>query len=316
MKKTGWGLLLAVAAALGQTQAPASKPEFEVASIRPAAPLDKMVASGKMHVGMHVDGARVDIGAMAIPELIQLAYKVKRFQVTGAGADGISAQRFDILAKLPEGATKDQVPEMLQALLADRFKLKIHKETKDQNVYVLLVGKGGPKLKEAADDPPPSADAEAPKSDGQVQLQMNDGGRGAVVRGGPNGDTKVTMSNGGIHFSMEKMPITQLIDFLARFLDRPIVDMTDLKGKYQVSLDLTMDDIRNIARSAGVMVPGPGPAGVPGAEAGRGPADAASDPSGSSIFSSIQQLGLKLEPRKAPLEMIVVDHVEKMPTEN
>jgi uncharacterized protein (TIGR03435 family) len=82
--------------------------------------------------------------------------------------------------------------------------------------------------------------------------------------------------------------------------------MTELKGNYQVALDLSMDDLKNVARAAGAVVPGP--------ESGK--AGEASDPSGSSIFQSLQQMGLKLEARKAPIEAIVIDHVEKQPTEN
>lgn len=303
-------VLLAAAAGFAQTQP--AKLEFEVASIRPAGPLDKMVASGKLHVGMQVDGARVDIGSMAVPDLLQLAFKVKRHQISGAGADGIGAQRFDILAKMPEGATKDQVPEMLQALLVERFKLAYHRETKEMPVYALLVGKGGPKLKEAPADPEPAPgdDPTTPKEGNKpVQFQMS-GGRGAVISGGPTGKTRVEMGqNGMMHFSMEKMPISALCDFLSRFIERPVVDMTDLKGNYQIALDLSMDDLRAVARSMGAAIPG-------GGAEGNRPAEAASDPSGNSMFTTVQQLGLKLESRKAPIEIIVVDHVEKMPTEN
>jgi uncharacterized protein (TIGR03435 family) len=260
---------------------------------------------------MQVDGARVDIGSMGVLDLIQIAYKVKRFQVSGVADAGLNGARFDILAKMPEGANKDQVPEMLQALLADRFKLVIHRESKEQPVFALLVGKNGPKLKESPPDPepPPGDDPNAPKGgNSPVQWKM-DGGRGAVVSGGPSGKTRVEMGpNGTMHFEMEKMPVSALCEFLGRFLERPVIDMTELKGNYQVGLDLTMEDLRAVARSAGVT--------IPGGDAGKGPADAASDPSGSSIFNTVQQLGLKLEPRKAPVEMIVVDHVEKTPTEN
>jgi uncharacterized protein (TIGR03435 family) len=299
---------LCLSAAVAQT--PPSKLEFEVASIRPAEALDKMVASGKMHVGMQVDGARVDIGAMAIPDLIQIAYKVKRHQLQNAGADGLTAQRFDILAKLPEGANKDQVPDMLQALLEDRFKLKIHREKKEMPVYSLVIAKGGPKLKEAppdADTPPPDDPGATKIGNSGVQFKAN--GSGGVVMGGPMGKTKVEMRDGAMHFEMEKMPIAALTEFLARFLDRPVVDMTELKGNYQIALEISMEELKNVARSMGAAVPG-GPAG----EAGKAPLEA-SDPSGS-LFTAVQQLGLKLEPRKAPVEIIVVDHVEKMPTEN
>ncbi len=116
------------------------------------------------------------------------------------------------------------------------------------------------------------------------------------------------------------MTMEALADVLSRFLDRPVVDQTELKGNYQVALDLSMEDLRNVARKMGVASAGAGPATAaaptaPAGEASR-PADAASDPSGGSIFSNVQQLGLKLEPRKAPVALIVVDKLEKTPTEN
>ena len=98
-----------------------------------------MIASGKLHVGMKVDAARVDIGFYSLADLIRTAYRVKAYQVSGP--DWISAQRFDILAKMPEGATREQVPEMLQVLLAERFRLTIHRETRDHSVYALVAGK-------------------------------------------------------------------------------------------------------------------------------------------------------------------------------
>jgi uncharacterized protein (TIGR03435 family) len=87
--------------------------------------------------------------------------------------------------------------------------------------------------------------------------------------------------------------------------------MTELQGNYQVALDLSQGDLISMARTAGVAA-----AALPaGADAGR-PADAASDPSGSSIFAAVQQLGLKLDPRKVPMERLVIDHLERTPTEN
>ncbi len=97
-------------------------PAFEVASVKPAAPLDRsQMLSGQMHVGMKIDAARVDIGGMSLADLIRVAYRVKPYQVSGP--DWMAPERFDVLAKMPEGATREQVPEMLQALLAERFKL-------------------------------------------------------------------------------------------------------------------------------------------------------------------------------------------------
>jgi len=127
-------------------QAPTPALSFEVASIKTAQAITPaMFTSGKLHVGMSVDAARVDIGNMSLAELIPMAFKVKSYQVSGP--EWMKAQRFDILAKMPEGATKDQVPEMLQALLEERFQLKVHRENRDYAVYGLMVGKGGSKLR-------------------------------------------------------------------------------------------------------------------------------------------------------------------------
>ena len=125
------GAALAVSAAFAQ--APAAKLTFEVASIKPAGPLDPAaIMSGKAHVGMKIDGARVDIGMFAISDLIRTAYKIKSYELISPDwMNGMSAQRFDIMAKMPPGANKDQVPEMLQTLLAERFKLEFHKESKE-----------------------------------------------------------------------------------------------------------------------------------------------------------------------------------------
>jgi uncharacterized protein (TIGR03435 family) len=97
-------------------------------------------------------------------------------------------------------------------------------------------------------------------------------------------------------------------------VDKPVVDMTELKGNYQVALELSMEDMRNAARSAGVNIPA-GALGGRGGDAGGSPLGGAADPS-TSIFSSIQQLGLKLDPRKTPVEILVVDRLEKTPSEN
>jgi uncharacterized protein (TIGR03435 family) len=113
-----------------------------------------------------------------------------------------------------------------------------------------------------------------------------------------------------MRLEMNRMTMPAFAEMLTRLADRPVIDMTELKGAYQVSLDLSMDTLLHVARAAGVAIPAIGARG----EAAR-PA-VASDPSGGSLFASVQQLGLRLEPRKAPVEFIVVDQLEKMPTEN
>jgi uncharacterized protein (TIGR03435 family) len=293
---------------------PALPVAFEVASIKPAQMITPaIVASGKLHVGMSIDAARVDIGFLSLAELIPIAYKVKPYQVSGP--DWMNVQRFDIIAKIPEGATKEQVPEMMQALLEERFQLKVHRENRDHNIYALVVSKEGSKLKEA----PPDADEPAvdpatpglPAGAGGNQIKINTGRDGATLVSPQVGTTRVIPSaDGTMRMEMSRVSMPAFVEMLSRFVDRPVVDMTDLKGRYQVALDLTMDSLMNMAKAAGVGIGALGSRGEPGR-----PADA-SDPAGSSVFRSVQQMGLRLEPRRAPIEFIVVDHVEKMPSEN
>jgi len=319
-------LLTLAGCAFAQTPA---APAFEVATIKAAPPLDPAkIASGQMHLGMKTDAGRVDIGFVSLSDLIRLAYKIKPYQLSGP--DWLSSARWDIMAKIPDGASADQVPEMLQTLLADRFKLTIHRTTTEHPVYALVEGKNGSKLKEAEPDPPPAAAPEGQPAgppgrggivlgsgDNQVRVTQNAGGRGATINSGKFGQMKVGMAEGGggMRLEFSKMKMADLADLLSPFADRPVLDMTELKGSYQVSLDLTMEDMMKVARAAGMGgMMGPAPGGA-GADASRAPADAASTPT-SSIFTAVQQLGLKLDSRKAPLEMIVVDHAEKTPTDN
>jgi uncharacterized protein (TIGR03435 family) len=267
---------------------------------------------------MRVDGDRVDIGNMSLAGLIQTAYRVKPYQVSGPS--WISGQRFDILANIPEGAAHDQVPEMLQELLAERFKLTIHRESKEHPVYALVVVKGGPKL-----IPAPAAEADVPANpdaakngfaldtpNGRMNVSVDMKSGGAVVNSPQTGKMRMSMGpDRTMIMEAERMTLTALADQLSTFLDRPVVDLTELKGSYQVKLELSMDDLMQAAKGQGLQImraPGEAPRGAVPLNA--------SDPSGSSIFESIQKLGLRLEPRKLPMDLIVVDSIEKNPTAN
>jgi uncharacterized protein (TIGR03435 family) len=316
------GVLLAQAPA-GQTpvgQTPAIAPAFEVATIR-AAPsmmdLVQQIQSGKAKIGMSVDGARVDMGFSSLADLIRIAYGVKPYQVQGP--DWMAQQRFEIQAKIPEGVSQDKVPEMLQALLAERFRLAIHRDKKELPIYALIVGKNGPKLTEASTAP----DAPLPDSPGTMsigtekgQMKMAQDGKGGMVMqgGGQTGTIKTSVSGTGIHLEMTKVTLAALVDTLTPMVDRPVLDLTELKGTYQIALDLPLEDMLFLAQkqmaTLGLPMPGPPPG------AGANPADAASTPGGSAIFAAMEKLGLKLDSRKAPVETIVVDHLEKTPTEN
>jgi uncharacterized protein (TIGR03435 family) len=280
----------------------AQDPAFEVASVKPAAAPDPMqMAAGKIRIGMKIDAGRVDIGFMSLADLIRTAYEVKLYQVSGP--DWINTTRFDVLAKIPDGVDKSQVPAMLRALLAERFGLKVHKENREHSVYALIVGKGGSKLKEAEPDTEPTPDG--------VSVKPGLNGNGATVMMPGMGAMKMSMHDGAMHMEASRASMATFTEMLSRFTDKPVVDDTGLKGNYKIELELSMADMMRIARNNGIMPMRGG--------SGRGsaaPPDTASDPSGNSIFAAVQALGLKLEPRKEAVEAIIVDHAEKTPVEN
>jgi uncharacterized protein (TIGR03435 family) len=317
---SGLLLLLAPMWAYGQ-----ATPAFEVAAVKPAPPLNlnpAAIRAGQLpHVGINVQGLRVDIGYLSLADLITIAFKVKPSQISGP--EWMKGERFDILAKMPDGATKDEMPEMLQALLAERFQLKIHRESREDSVYALVVAKGGHKLKESPPDSELPSGEPAPGEltlpggftlpNGAGQVKIDRGGGGATVVSA-GGTTKMGLTpDGQIRMEMSKTTMEAFAQMLTRLVDRPVLDMTELKGNFQVSVDLSRDAMLNVARAANFNIPLPAPRG---GQAGPGGLVEASDPSNNSIFTSVQQLGLRLEPRKLPLEHIVVDHLEKTPTEN
>jgi uncharacterized protein (TIGR03435 family) len=291
MKKLAWVLLLTSLAYGQSTAAGKPAPAFEVASVKPAPPPDRSQTMGRggANAAMIVDDARVYIASATLADLINIAFRVRPYQVSGPPwltASGASVARFTVQAKLPEGATKDQAPEMLQALLAERFKLVFHREEKEQSVFALIVGKGGSKLRESVPDGEAAAAGEMGK--------------------GPT-NQKVTQVPGGNTIHMEQdMTIAALCDMASRFLDRPVVDVTDLKGRYHMVLELSIDDMRTIASRNG----------NPTARDDGGKLSDAADPTGGTIFQSVQAMGLKLDPRKMTVSRLVIDGLEKAPVEN
>ena len=240
---------------------------FDVASIKPA----EAPKSPGVRVGMSIDKAQVHFSNVSLRDMIMRAYSVRTYQVTGP--DWLNSVRFDVVAKIPEGASRDQVPGMLQTLLEDRFKLKLHREQKELPVYALIVGKNGPKLKKA-------------DADGNVRMSMGPKGRELTA----------------------KLPLARFAEVLSNMVDRPVIDMTEIAGSYDITLDWASGDNSMMALGMGAHEPPPG-----GPAAGKMDDDA----TGPSIYTAVQeQLGLKLDARKAPLDVLTIDSVEKIPTEN
>ena len=277
-------LLLSVVAA-GQ-----ARPEFEVASIRPSSELPAQV-----DVGVHVSGSQVRITGMSLRDYIRIAYRVSPRQVSGP--DWIAEERFDVAAKLPEGASGSQVPEMLQALLADRFQLKFHREAQELPVFALAIAKSGSKLQSAASpdtaaDRPANLNVEASGSTAGINIDLGGGS---------------FLSLGNNRLEIRKMTMTVLASMLTRFVDRTVVDTTALKGSYDLTLDLAPEDytamlIRAAVNGGVVLSP----------RAQRALDFASNDP----LSNPLQKYGLALESRKAPLDVIVVDSMQKAPTDN
>ncbi len=267
------------------------RPEFEVATIRPS--IQDLQAGAT--AGVRIDGAQVRCAALTLKDYIGMAYRIKLYQVSGP--DWIGSDRFDISATIPAGIPAAQMPEMMQRLLEDRFQIKIHREKKDFPVYVLEVAKGGLKAQESDPDPN-AADAKAP-----LTIAGSGSSQGISVNLG-RGSSYSFANN---RFEANRVDMPTLAAVLERFVDRPIVDMTDVTGQYDFALPVTDEDYRVMLIHAGVN------AGVNVPPQALRLLDGASTPS---LFDALQRVGLKLDARKAPLDMIIVDDSRKTPTEN
>lgn len=294
MKTTLWVALVLLICVPVFAQSSAPKPEFEVASINPSG---EIVAGSprQVNIGIRLDGAQFHSTSFSLKDYVRIAWRVKDYQVEGP--DFISSQRFDISAKIPAGASRDTVPDMLQSLLEQRFGLKFHREKKEFPVYGLVVIHKE-RLKES---PPDASDADAAKAPVDVSAT---GGRGGVNVNYGHGSYVSFADN---KFDARKLSMPVLAEWLGRFLDRLVVDMTNLSGVYDYTLEITPEDYRAMlirsALTAGVALP---------PEAMRLLEGATDD----SLYSALQSYGLKIEPRKAPLDVIVVDHIDRAPTAN
>jgi uncharacterized protein (TIGR03435 family) len=279
-----------LASALAGAQTPEPKLEFEVAAVKPA---DAQGPNGAVSLGLRMDGSQARV-ALPLRELIAMAYRVKTYQVVGP--DWLSNLRFDINAKLPAGSTADQVPRMLQSLLADRFGLKFHREPKEIPVYALMVGKPPLKLKESVIDP------NAPVQTGAVAISASGSSAGVNVNLG-NGSS-YTFAGG--KFEGTKIDGRYMADMLERYTDRPVLDLTDLKGTYDFTFQVTPEEYQTLLIRAAVN------SGVTLPPVALRMLDNGGDPLG----EAVTQLGLKLDSRKSPVQMLVVDQMLKTPTDN
>jgi len=274
---TASALLIAISPlALAQTPA-----EFEVASVKMATPTPYMAKAMNKTGGPGTsDPSQLTYTNAPMQALLEDAFGVRKHQLSGP--PWLNQSRFDVLAKLPPGATREQVRAMLQKLLVDRFGLTFHHESREVAVYVLVVAKGGVKMKVSSDNPP-AVPERFP--------QLRQGQQSGMAAG--------MSSDFVIRYTARKQTLATLANILYNSMDRPVLDATELTGTYDFTLEYLPE---HVSRASGV------------------PSDSQPDPDTApapSVYSAVQsQLGLRLDSRKSPFDVIVIDELRKSPTEN
>lgn len=261
-------------------QAQNAKPTFEVASIKLATPLGPMGqrANRKGGPGMG-DPIRYTCGNCPVLWVLSEAYDLMPYEYEGPA--WASDVRFDFDAKIPEGTSKEAFREMLQNLLAERFKLAVHREPREKTLYELTVMNGGPKFKESVPDDTAAADEPA------GPLKRDSDGFPILTKA-----TTMAAVPGHARIRSDAQTMGWLARMLSGQMGTAVIDATGLTGKYDYQLSWAYE--LNISAGA-----------------------ARVDEYHPALMRALQsQLGLKLQPKKGKVEVLVVDHIEKVPTEN
>lgn len=299
--------MLAFSALRASAQEAARQPEFEAVSIKPFVPYSVPGKPGLTYGGgpcKPVDPGRLACRGTSIQGLVVAAYGVKSYRVFGP--EWLDSEKFEIEAKIPHGAAYQQLGQMLRKLLADRFHLKVHRETREMQGYALVVAKGGPKLPEfrAPNEPlsAPGSDPASLPTEDESRQKIEEMAAAFSAGGKPAGFLQTSERNGVSYLTAFGLSMPRFADLLSNRVGRDIVDQTGLKGSYEIRLSYSPGE--GMQRSTTVRI---GPDGV------ATPVEA--DPAAPSLFSALQsQLGLKLESRKVPVETIVVDSCDRAPT--
>ena len=278
-------------------QTPADpKLEFEVVTLKASPPDPRGYVVGCTGGPGTKDPELFRCQNMSVGNMMSRAYDIPHYRLSGP--DWMDSPIFQLNARVPAGTTKEQFQMMLQNMLADRLKLTIHHETREYPMYEMVLAKGGPKFKPAIENPPPSADADVPA-------------RRPAPANGPNLDKEgypivtgegMAMTNGKARMHQPKCTMETLAARIAGQLGKPVKDATGLTGKYEITIYwATGDGPRKSSSGASSSEP-----------------ETASEPDSAPTFlRALQdQLGLRLEPKKGPVDFIVIDHVEKTPVEN
>jgi uncharacterized protein (TIGR03435 family) len=317
-------LVLAAVPLSSQTE---QKPSFEVVSVKPSPPM----TGGPIRIGGGAQGDRFVMASATLRMLLQTAYQRSsntplsgQLQIIG-GPGWMESDRYDVQARADcsSGAIpRERLQLMVQSMLEDRFQLKAHMETRELPIYNLMVAKDGPKIKPSDDQtplpfaaagPPRPCDATSTAAAPPAPPPPPPGGRGGAFpfdpgRPPPRGSVMMSSSPTGMTLQATAMPVSNLVGLLQQQLGRTIVDKTNLKGLFDFKLTYSPEGLSSPFGRGGLLPP-PG-----GAPAGPSPVPAAADPV-PSIFTALQELGLRLESSKGPVEVLVIESVQK-PTEN
>ncbi len=288
-------VILCLAVLPARAQTPAAGPKFEVASIRLISTAEDATA-GKSPATVKFSGARVNIAGFTLKSIIATAYRTEGYLLTSP--DWTAQTRVVIQALMPQGATRDQLPEMMKALLTERFHLTAHTTTLDEPVFALVKAKNGPKLNPPRDLDQATCAGWSDKSgfdDFQGCNKVGGQSTGTTVRtqvsvGGPNGPTRFEMSSDGDLLSIREEYLRMTMPQLARrmsvpctdsCLNLPVVDRTGIAGEWDFALNRTC-----------------------------------SGSNCDTYASTLEKIGLKVEKTIAPVERLVVDQIDKAPAEN
>jgi uncharacterized protein (TIGR03435 family) len=258
---------------------------FEAASIKPAA----LRGSVRMQGGPRTsDPGRIRYSGMNLRYLVMAAYRIGSFQLSApAWLDG---KTFDVDATLPPGATRAQLRGMLENLLIERFRLAFHREQRVMPTYTLIVGKNGPQLKLSAENSANTTDDDFDPLPPGPPNELETDSEGYPMVPAREGSWLVALRNGHARMHQLNASMRDLAALLSKQLGRPVTDAIGLQGRYEFTLTWM--------------------AGVPAADGATGDV-------GPDLATALQQqLGLKLEASKGPVEVLVIDHLEKDPLRN
>jgi len=293
-------MIVILAGSAAFAQAPASaptaanpQPAFEVASVKPN-------TGGRGGGRGTPDPTQFNSINLPLRLLILRAFDLKNYQLFGPSwLQDLQGARFDIHAKAAEGTPKEKIPLMLQNLLVERFGMKFHMEKRELPAYELVVAKGGVKMKEAAKPVDEPISPDNPSRGGVVATQKDQDGK---IELAPGRKGSLIMGMGGaFRISARLQSIADIVFMCQNRTGHPVTDKTGLTGTYDFNLDFS-----------------PGGTGASAAQ----PSSASSSPLGDlkeevpPFEVAIQSLGLKLQPAKVTMDVVVIEHIEKVPTEN